>query len=64
MPYTNDSTGARHARDRNVFEHDRTPGPYESRYDVRRGYDEPLPAVRRRGEPRETLMFRGRDERE
>ncbi|HEY0036464.1 MAG TPA: hypothetical protein VGB66_07225 [Longimicrobium sp.] len=40
MTHTHETQG-RHARDRNVFARDDRPGPYETSYDVRRGYDEP-----------------------
>ncbi|CAA9312604.1 MAG: hypothetical protein AVDCRST_MAG89-1213 [uncultured Gemmatimonadetes bacterium] len=62
MTHTYETQG-RHARDRNVFAHDDRPGPYETSYDVRRGYDEPAPAPARGRKVAETLLFRGRDER-
>ncbi len=62
MTHTHDAQG-RHARDRNIFAHDDRPGPYETSYDVRRGYDEPSVAPAQRGKTAETLLFRGRDER-
>jgi hypothetical protein len=63
MPHTHETPGTRHARDRNVFAHDGRPGPYETSYDVRRGYDEPPMAAPHAGKPAEPLLFRGRDER-
>jgi hypothetical protein len=62
MTHTHELQG-RHARDRNVLAHDDRLGPYETSYDVRRGYDEPSvnPAEGRRAA--EMLLSRGRDER-
>lgn len=62
MTHTHETQG-RHARDRNVFARDDRPGPYETSYDVRRGYDEPSGAPPQGRKAAETLLFRGRDER-
>ncbi|MBW3655711.1 MAG: hypothetical protein KY444_06370 [Gemmatimonadetes bacterium] len=62
MPHSDETQGTRHARDRNVFAHDDRRGPYETQYDVRRGYDEPQ-VDPPRGKAAETLLFRGRGER-
>jgi hypothetical protein len=58
-----DETPGRHARGRNVFEHDDRPGPYETSYDVRRGYEEPPVGLAQGRKTAEMLLFRGRDER-
>ncbi|HEY7771116.1 hypothetical protein [Longimicrobium sp.] len=62
MTHTHEMQG-RHARDRNVFARGDRPGPYETSYDVRRGYDEPSMAPAHGGKPAEPLLFRGRGER-
>ena len=63
MTDTHETPGTRHARDRNVFAHGDRPGPYETAYDVRRGYDEAAVAPTRRARTAEPLLFRGPDER-
>ncbi|HEY0022698.1 MAG TPA: hypothetical protein VGB24_07295 [Longimicrobium sp.] len=62
MTHTHETQG-RHSHDRNVFAHDDRPGPYETSYDVRRGYDEPPVAPAHGGKVSEPLLFRGRGER-
>lgn len=62
MTHTHETQG-RHARDRNVFTRDDRLGPYETSYDVRRGYDEPSVASAQGRKAAEPLLFRGRDER-
>ena len=59
MPYAPDRAASRHARDRDLLPAGPRVGPYELRYDVRRGYQQPL------GDPvdapvGEVLLFRGR----
>jgi hypothetical protein len=66
MPYVPDRAASRHARDR---DRDLLPagprmGPYELRYDVRRGYQEPLRDPGDVGHTEDVLLFRGRDPRD
>jgi hypothetical protein len=61
MPYRLDRAASRFGRDRNVFPDRPRYGPYESPYDVRRGYQQPLRRVRRRGEEDRTAFFLGQE---
>lgn len=65
MPYTSDPAASRFGRDRDVFPDGPRLGPYESAYDVRRGYQQPLlrRSVRRR-EEEPAILFLGREEEE
>ena len=58
-----DSAASRFGRDRDVFPDGPRPGPYETSYDVRRGYQQPL---RRgaNGPASDVLLFRARDRRD
>jgi hypothetical protein len=62
MPYAPDRAASRFGRDRDVFPDTPRLGPYESPYDVRRGYQQPLRRVPRGREEEPTLLFRGREE--
>jgi hypothetical protein len=62
MPYTFDRAASRFGRDRDVLPDGPRPGPYESPYDIRRGYEQPLHRVPRREHEAETVMFLGRTE--
>jgi hypothetical protein len=42
MPYASDRAASRYGRDRDLLPAGPRMGPYELRYDVRRGYDQPL----------------------
>ena len=58
-----DSAASRFGRDRDVFPDGPRPGPYETSYDVRRGYQQSLRrAVRRHERGEGTVLFLGRDE--
>jgi hypothetical protein len=60
MPYASDRAASRFARDRDVLPDGPRVGPYESPYDVRRGYDQPPPRALRRRDDEPTLFFLGR----
>ncbi|WP_420129235.1 hypothetical protein [Longimicrobium sp.] len=64
MSYASDRAASRYARDRDLLPDDPRMGPYELRYDVRRGYEGTAP-IR---PPRDTsaqdvLFFRAREDR-
>jgi hypothetical protein len=61
MPYLLDRAASRFGRDRNVFPDRQRFGPYESPYDVRRGYQEPLRRIPRRDEEERAAFFLGRE---
>lgn len=64
MPYASDRAASRYGRDRDLLPPGPRMGPYELRYDVRRGYDQPLPDAA--GDPgfsaEDVLHFRARGE--
>ena len=64
MPYASDRAASRYGRDRDLLPAAPRMGPYELRYDVRRGYDQPLHDTA--GGPDfiagDVLHFRARDE--
>lgn len=62
MPYSIDRAASRSGRDRDVFPDGPRLGPYESPYDVRRGYDQPLRRVPREERETATVLFMGREE--
>ena len=63
MVFASDSAASRHGRDRDVLPDGPRLGPYETPYDVRRGYQQPLRPLLRRREPQEaTVLFMGREE--
>jgi hypothetical protein len=62
MPHTSDRAASRFARDRDVLPDGPRLGPYESPYDVRRGYEQPLRRSIRRREEEPTILFLGRAE--
>jgi hypothetical protein len=63
MPYTSDRAASRFGRDRDVLPDGPRLGPYETPYDVRRGYEQPLHRVPRgREREAETVLFLGRAE--
>lgn len=64
MPYAPDRAASRHARDRDLLPAGPRMGPYELRYDVRRGYQEPLRDPVDAGRSEDVLLFRGRDARD
>jgi hypothetical protein len=58
-----DSAASRFGRDRDVFSDAPRMGPYETSYDVRRGYQQPLGRPTRRHERGEgTVFFLGRED--
>lgn len=62
MPYTPDRPAARFARDRDLPPSRTGLGPYEARYDVRRGYEQaPARASREASRP-DVLLFRARED--
>lgn len=61
MPYDFDRAASRHGRDRDLFPDVPRPGPYESAYDVRRGYEQPLRRVVRDERAVATVLLMGRD---
>jgi hypothetical protein len=61
MPYTPDRAASRHARDRDLPPAGPRLGPYELRYDVRRGYQQPLRDGVDARASEDVLLFRGRD---
>jgi hypothetical protein len=64
MPYAPDRAASRHGRDRDLLPAGPRMGPYELRYDVRRGYQEPLRDPGDAGPAEDVLLFRGRDPRD
>ena len=63
MSFAPDRAASRFGRDRDLLPDTRRPGPYETPYDVRLGYEQPLRRVRRRDvEPAQTVFFLGRVE--
>lgn len=64
MPYDSDRAASRSGRDRDLLPAVTRMGPYELRYDVRRGYDQPLHDTA--GGPdysaEKVMHFRARDE--
>lgn len=62
MPYAPDRAASRYARDRNLLPAPARVGPYELRYDVRRGYDQPLRERVPDPSPADVLLFRAREE--
>jgi hypothetical protein len=66
MSHATDRTASRFGRDRDVFPDGPRPGPYETSYDVRRGYQQPLRRAARRHERAEgtTVLFLGREDEE
>jgi hypothetical protein len=62
MPYASDRAASRYGRDRDLLPAGPRMGPYELRYDVRRGYDQPLhPAAGPDFSAEDVLHFRARD---
>lgn len=64
MSHATDRAASRHARDR---DRDLLPagprlGPYELRYDVRRGYQQPLRGAPADASPVDVLFLRARDD--
>lgn len=59
---TTDSAASRFGRDRDVLPDASGPGPYETPYDVRRGYQQPLGRIVRRHEREATVLFMGRED--
>ncbi|HYW12960.1 MAG TPA: hypothetical protein VE871_13460 [Longimicrobium sp.] len=58
-----DSAASRFGRDRDVFPDGPRPGPYESSYDVRRGYQQPLSRpIRRHDRGEAVVLFMGRED--
>lgn len=62
MPYAPDRAASRYGRDRDLLPDGPRLGPYELRYDVRRGYQQPLRDVSADASPVDVLFFRARDE--
>jgi hypothetical protein len=62
MPYASDRAASRYGRDRDLLPAGPRVGPYELRYDVRRGYDQPLHDRSADASPSGVLLFRARDE--
>ena len=63
MSYATDPVASRHGRDRDLLPAHPRPGPYELRYDVRRGYQQPL-RQRSADAPADVLLFRAREDRD
>ena len=62
MPHASDRAASRSARDRDLLPDHARPGPYELRYDVRRGYEQ-APARALGNDPRgDVLLFRARED--
>jgi hypothetical protein len=58
-----DRAAARFGRDRDLLPDASRPGPYETAYDVRRGYQQPLGPVSRRARAEgAVILFLGREE--
>jgi hypothetical protein len=62
MPNAFDPAASRHGRDRDLFPPRPPLGPYELRYDVRRGYQQPLRQASRDPSPVDVLLFRARED--
>jgi hypothetical protein len=64
MPYASDRAASRYGRDRDLLPAGPRMGPYELRYDVRRGYDQPLHGTASGPDlsAEDVLHFRARDE--
>jgi hypothetical protein len=63
MSYAPDRAASRHARDRDLLPAGPRMGPYESRYDVRRGYEGAAPGRPSRDtSPEDVLLFRARED--
>jgi hypothetical protein len=62
MPYAADRAASRFGRDRDLLPDAPRTGPYESAYDVRRGYDQPLERAPRRDVSGEVLRLAGRED--
>ncbi|HEX6913086.1 MAG TPA: hypothetical protein VF142_21935 [Longimicrobium sp.] len=63
MPNVSDRAASRFGRDRDVLPDAPRLGPYETPYDVRRGYDQPLRRLpRHRDDGPDVVLFLGRDE--
>ena len=60
MPYAPDRAASRFGRDRDVLPDAPRLGPYETPYDTRRGYQQPLLRAARTRE-QETMFFLGRE---
>jgi hypothetical protein len=62
MSFAPDRAASRFGRDRDLLPDAAPLGPYETPYDVRRGYQQPLRRTRRRDLEPETAFFLGRME--
>ena len=62
MPYAPDRAAARFARDRDLLPDGTRPGPYELRYDVRRGYEQAPSRTSKEASRPDVLLFRARDD--
>ena len=62
MPHASDRAASRHSRDRDLLPAGPRMGPYELRYDVRRGYDRPLRPGSADAPPADVLLFRARED--
>ncbi|HYR11122.1 MAG TPA: hypothetical protein VEQ60_25300 [Longimicrobium sp.] len=61
MPHASDRAASRHSRDRDLLPAGPRMGPYELRYDVRRGYERPL-KLSADAPPADVLLFRARED--
>ncbi|HEX6367901.1 MAG TPA: hypothetical protein VF006_03135 [Longimicrobium sp.] len=61
MPYSSDRAASRYARDRDLLPAGPRMGPYELRYDVRRGYEGPPARPLRDARSPDVLLFRARE---
>ena len=61
MPYASDRAASRYGRDRDLLPAGPRMGPYELRYDVRRGYEQPLHGRSADAPAAGVLLFRARD---
>jgi hypothetical protein len=62
MPYSADRAASRYGRDRDLLPAAPRLGPYELRYDVRRGYERPPRRGSADAPPADVLLFRAREE--
>ena len=62
MPYSSDGAASRYGRDRDLLPSRPRLGPYEHRYDVRRGYQQPLRDASADPAPVDVLLFRARED--
>jgi hypothetical protein len=62
MPYAHDHAASRFGRDRDMLPSAPPLGPYETPYDTRRGYQQPLTRAPRRREEPAAILFLGREE--